>query len=482
MATSLAQNRILERGASSEALRRIYEREISWAEEAIRGADLRDRVGFTEAKVWIDRDGTVSYRGRIVRTSDGAINQLPEAPKVIKPPEVLALERKRQEIQEAGGIARNLRRTPLKPPVSPSTEARVVSVRQTKPAAIKGGLTQATALPDKPPAPEPGPGDIGRFPVPTWKGPGPSQSTPNKPPLPKHGDPGRFKPPAFEGTGPVQSPPPPQSPIQAVSKLKLPPPPPSSPSMRAVPEAPRLSRLPSPEQLRTQEKAKGMGLFGGIIKGIGDVVTGIIPGTLDDKLFEAGKNLLGGGGGSPRLPTPVPAPRRNGGGQPGFVGPRGSGSVFEPSPIDLGPVEFDPFAMLERGRGGDGVPAQAGDFQQALMGMMLKKAMRGRGDGRAALEAMLSGSLQGGMIQNTVEVKTPRGLENHSPPGFRTVYIMGQPFAVFKPIAKTFGLLPKSSTCKISSADMKAISKADRLTKTLKRLGQKTGRLKITNK
>jgi hypothetical protein len=123
----------------------------------------------------------------------------------------------------------------------------------------------------------------------------------------------------------------------------------------------------------------------------------------------------------------------------------------------------------------------ASSFQGALGQMMLKKSIRSK-SGRAILEAMQSGALQRGLIQPTTTVQTPRGTENHSPPGFRTVYINEQPFAVFKPLAQALRLLPKRSRSKITAADMKTIRDADRLTGKIKKIAKKTGNLKVTNK
>lgn len=127
---------------------------------------------------------------------------------------------------------------------------------------------------------------------------------------------------------------------------------------------------------------------------------------------------------------------------------------------------------------GGGLP---GAFSGALGAKMLEKSVRSK-SGRAILEAMQSGSLSAGMIQRPVTVQTPRGVEKHSPPGFRTVTVNGEKFAVFKPLAQALGLLPKRSRCVVSGADKKAIRKADRLTKKMKKLAQDTGRLKVTNK
>jgi hypothetical protein len=70
-------------------------------------------------------------------------------------------------------------------------------------------------------------------------------------------------------------------------------------------------------------------------------------------------------------------------------------------------------------------------------------------DGRAVLEAMTSGALQGGVIQRPKQVQTPRGTRNVSPPGYRTVYLGGDSdadaYAVFKPLAQSLGLIGRES-------------------------------------
>jgi hypothetical protein len=91
-------------------------------------------------------------------------------------------------------------------------------------------------------------------------------------------------------------------------------------------------------------------------------------------------------------------------------------------------------------------------FSQALVAEMLEDAVQGS-TGRAVLEAMQAGSLQGGVIQQPVRVETPRGVEFHSRPGFRTVTLNGQKVSVFKPLAKAMGLLPKGERTFREKAD-----------------------------
>lgn len=229
-----------------------------------------------------------------------------------------------------------------------------------------------------------------------------------------------------------------------------------------------------------------LGGGGGIGSAIGGALGSVVPGVgtaLGASIGGAAGGLFGGGGGG------------NGGSSTGGFNPSGlfggDEAFIQPSPVDMGPISFNPSNLgnMFQGGGGNGNVVtkpqngmmMTGGFNQALMMELVGSSIRSSA-GRAVIEAMASGSLNGGIIQPTVPVQTPRGQENHSPPGFRTVYVNSEPYAVFKPVAKCLGLLPKTSKAKITSADMKAITKADRLAKTIKRLGQKTGRLKITNK
>ena len=162
---------------------------------------------------------------------------------------------------------------------------------------------------------------------------------------------------------------------------------------------------------------------------------------------------------------------------PSMSGPLGGFDLGGINRQAFGDSNDEPTSMQQSGGGG----AMQGTFSNALVSQMLTKKVRGKA-GRAILEAMQAGSLQDGMIQQPYEVDTPRGVEYHSPPGFRTVTLNGQKISVFKPLAMALNLLPKTSTTKITSADMKKITDVNRLTKKLKRLGKKTGNLKITNK
>jgi len=121
---------------------------------------------------------------------------------------------------------------------------------------------------------------------------------------------------------------------------------------------------------------------------------------------------------------------------------------LQPSPIDFGPVQVNPGALFSGGDDGNGQAMAAtgdGGFMNDMATQLIFSTVGDSGMGRSLVEALTSGSLQNGIIQNTIPVQTPRGQENHSPPGFRTVYVNDQPYAVFKPFAKSLGLLKNES-------------------------------------
>jgi len=216
------------------------------------------------------------------------------------------------------------------------------------------------------------------------------------------------------------------------------------------------------------------GSIGGLIEGSGSGSRGSrrtrgaarrTPGIASDP-----PNATGGSGFNFQLPSMggnlnIPGIGNIGG---SFTGPSGSVSLGDDEPSQQ---------MTTTGMGSAIMDGFGGQLAVQILGKSVNSK-----SGREMLEALTSGSLQGGMIQQTRSVQTPRGTENHSPPGFRTVYVNDRPFAVFKPLARALGLLPKQSTTKISGADMKTIRKAKRLTGKVKDLAKDTGRLKVTNK
>lgn len=250
-----------------------------------------------------------------------------------------------------------------------------------------------------------------------------------------------------------------------------------------------------------------MGLLSRIGGGLVDVATSVIPGPLDDLAVAAGRELLGGrGGGSGSRP---PAPTRGTSGSRRRTRSGGSGRAsttsiaptgdppsfggFTPS-LDFGPVEIGPGGPqrspmnlgplnLTPTDGGDETPAPTGGgggFGGNLAMKLMMESVSSK-TGRALMEAITSGSLQQGVIQRTRTVNTPRGTENHSPPGFRTVYVNDQPYAVFKPLAKSLGLLPSSGLTerqKLDKIARKYISAQSQYEDLAKKLGLKTSKRK----
>lgn len=184
----------------------------------------------------------------------------------------------------------------------------------------------------------------------------------------------------------------------------------------------------------------------GLLDTVADVGSGIldaapVPGSdLVADGIDTAQDLLGGGGGGgssdPQLPAPTT--RRDSTGVSGSVQVPGLGSVnlqgsqtsTSPAPPQQG---GDPGTQMMQGQG----------FGQAMMLEMLEDSIESSA-GKAVLEAITSGSLQGGPIQQVQPVQTPKGTRNVSPPGFRTVYVNDQPYAVFKPLAKCMGLIDDS--------------------------------------
>lgn len=220
--------------------------------------------------------------------------------------------------------------------------------------------------------------------------------------------------------------------------------------------------------------AAGGLLGGGVVGAVGGAVSGIIG------------EVIGGRGREPSRPT-LPAPS-----YPVPVTPITPPQPSKPIIPGTGPGGIipglpDPGDFLRGVQGflsGTGlpvpppVPAQGQDvaLPQLAQAIMLKRLVsRQKGDGRAVLEAMLSGSLQGGLVQSPKAVSTPRGIRYFSPPGFRTVHVMGKPVSVFKPLARSMGLLPKPQGCYISKAQVRAARKAMSLERKVKSLNKALG-------
>jgi len=175
----------------------------------------------------------------------------------------------------------------------------------------------------------------------------------------------------------------------------------------------------------------------------------------------------------------------SGGGGFNFQAPSIGGNLNIPGLGSIGGQFTGPSVSAGGSTGGNGGGANAQSQMQgnmmmsfggALGQLMLKESVKGK-SGRAILEALTSGSLQNGIIQPTVQVQTPRGTENHSPPGFRTVYVNDQPFAVFKPLAKELGLLDGGSLSfkqKLDKQTRKYLSNRKFVKDVAKKVGLKT--------
>lgn len=193
---------------------------------------------------------------------------------------------------------------------------------------------------------------------------------------------------------------------------------------RPAPAPPIPSNQPGGQTQPTQQSQRSQG------------TPGITGGQQDDPFFSGGGQTSVGG--TANLP-----------GLPQVTGETQFGmSIGPPSGAQQGPG-----GQQGGGQQGGGQQAmQPSNFMQAIMADMLRDSVKGS-NSKAILEAMQSGSLQGGIIQQPVEVTTPRGVEWHSRPGFRTVTLNGQKVSVFKPVAKALGLLPKGGRTFRQKAD-----------------------------
>lgn len=231
-----------------------------------------------------------------------------------------------------------------------------------------------------------------------------------------------------------------------------------------------------------------MGLLGSIADTAADVVSGAadaapIPGS--DVLAEGidtaqdvlgGGNGGGGGGGggrgTPRTTSQRPSPMRNSptlgggtrgpggrsrggqtGGPPTGVQSRGMMNLPGLPPVGGGfSLTSPPTGNTPGGGGGGGqrggqqqggAMQATGNLPQLLFAEMMDDALSASSDvQRYFLESLQSGSIQNGFFTQPVEVQTPRGVEYHSPPGYRTVTINGQKVSVHGAVAKMMNLLP----------------------------------------
>lgn len=232
-----------------------------------------------------------------------------------------------------------------------------------------------------------------------------------------------------------------------------------------------------------------MGLFGSIGKALGGVAktvargaTSFIPGPIDDIIVDAGigiaERALSGGGSQPQQQQQYttqfrpqqgggfPAPTSFGGG--GFGGSGAGGSWDGPKKAEVVSSRSCDIGNMQ-------------DFGNALMMELFSKSVKSK-SGRAIMQAIVSGSLQGGIVQCPERLETSYGeVRYEAPPGFRTVTVNGRKVAVFKPIAMSMGLLPKSPAPKITAADMKTLRRAETVGRRAKELAKKAG-FKVTNR
>jgi len=125
--------------------------------------------------------------------------------------------------------------------------------------------------------------------------------------------------------------------------------------------------------------------------------------------------------------------------------------------------------------GGMQVMGQNG-FTNALVLEMLEDSVTSK-QGRSVLQAITSGALQRGVIQPVTTVQTPRGERNYSPPGFRTIYLNDEPYAVFKPLARALGYRFNGSQSELKKLDKQArkyLSNRKKVKKLAGKVGLKT--------
>jgi hypothetical protein len=128
----------------------------------------------------------------------------------------------------------------------------------------------------------------------------------------------------------------------------------------------------------------------------------------------------------------------------------------------------------------NGGPPQQGGIMGSLMLELLSDSITSK-SGKAILQAMQSGALQGGVFQQPTPVQTPRGVRHYSPPGFVTVDLGGDKISVFRPVAKAMGVYDHGSTSDLQQADKlarKLMSKRKQLKKLAPKLGLKTSNRK----
>lgn len=203
--------------------------------------------------------------------------------------------------------------------------------------------------------------------------------------------------------------------------------------------------------------------LGDIAKGVGNFVTDVIPGGIDDAIFDAGVGfvgqLSGRGGGSDRgrLARPNQVAQQPNMGNPPFAFP-GSGTFpfgdipNVPDLFDVGQIlqGQDPFTSANQNNGG--MSNQLANTTKQLMG------------------------------SNQIVMEPGKKVINTAPPGYVVVTLpSGAKKAVLKTVARKFGLWKPRSKPPISASDWKKLKRAEQVKKKAKRIG-KTAGFKVTNK
>jgi hypothetical protein len=185
--------------------------------------------------------------------------------------------------------------------------------------------------------------------------------------------------------------------------------------------------------------ADAVGIPEGVQDAVG-VVGNVATGDFVDAAQQGGDlagNLLGSGSGNGK--SGPPAVTGTGSTEVGSGGQFFGQNVPTPPGGGMG---------MNLGPPSDDVPQEGGQqagtgmgFGQAMMQELVSEAVEST-DAEAIFEAMASGALQKlGPIGKPTKVQTPRGTRNVSPPGYRTVYLNDEPFAVLKPLATSLGMI-----------------------------------------
>lgn len=200
--------------------------------------------------------------------------------------------------------------------------------------------------------------------------------------------------------------------------------------------------------------------LGDIAKGVGNVVTGIIPGTLDDKLFQGAVNLFdrGGGGDGGRLMRPTQMTPGIADANQGFPPPA------LPNPFPFGDIPNVPDLF---------------DVGQVLQG---QNPFTDANQQNNAMSNNLSRTTQQLMGSNQIVMEPGQKVINTAPKGYVIVELPnGQKKAVLKQVARKFGLWKPRSKPPISASDWKKLKRAEQVKKKAKKIAQ-TADFKVTKK